>query len=43
LLADICNKNLPSFKKQLRLVARRGLEYNKTVKEKHPFQGGDKT
>ena len=31
------------FKKQLRLVARRGLEYNKTVKEKHPFQGGDKT
>ncbi|MBS5309988.1 hypothetical protein ACSNNV_02155 [Faecalibacterium prausnitzii] len=30
-------------KKQLRLVARRGLEYNKTVKEKHPFQGGDKT
>lgn len=31
------------LKKQLRLVARRGLEYNKTVKEKHPFQGGDKT
>jgi hypothetical protein len=30
-------------KKQLRLVARSGLEYNKTVKEKHPFQGGDKT